>query len=142
MDAKHNDEPDDDGDGNDDQPYLCDDCGEDIHELGDYCMMRTEVWHQVMPTDNGAGKLCIACIEKRLGRKLTYEDFGFVPLNFRVLFSGSNIVRDRMNASGIIAHGLADLGLANLAFGIVDAIAEEDRALNEEDAAEQGESLQ
>lgn len=49
--------------------YACIDCGVNVIEIGDFCMINPSIWNGQLglkETDN----LCIACIEKRLGRKL------------------------------------------------------------------------
>ncbi|WP_161853822.1 hypothetical protein [Bradyrhizobium sp. CCBAU 051011] len=48
---------------------VCLDCGVNVIEIGDYCMLSPKVWRDQL----GLGwddNLCIACIEKQLGRKL------------------------------------------------------------------------
>jgi hypothetical protein len=53
--------------------YLCNDCGVDVLEIGDWCMCVPEVWRDRL----GLGwrdNLCLACLEKRLGRPLTAND--------------------------------------------------------------------
>jgi hypothetical protein len=60
--------------------HTCLDCGVNVIEVGDYCMVQEEIWRDTLALgwdDN----LCIACIEKRLGRRLTPHDlkFGFTP---------------------------------------------------------------
>jgi hypothetical protein len=56
-------------------PTYCFDCGSD----DDYYMLRDEVW---AATGMGRrGHLCIACVEERLGRTLTREDFTDVDVN-------------------------------------------------------------
>ena len=50
--------------------HRCLDCGVNVIEIGDYCMVQSEIWRDQF----GLGwddNLCIACIEKRLGRRLT-----------------------------------------------------------------------
>jgi len=51
----------------------CNDCGVNVIEAGDYCMLRPRIWRDTFGlgiTDN----LCLACIEKRLGRAITVGD--------------------------------------------------------------------
>jgi hypothetical protein len=60
--------------------HKCLDCGVNVIEIGDYCMVRDEIWRDAF----GLGwndNLCMVCIEKRLGRRLTPHDlnFGFTP---------------------------------------------------------------
>jgi hypothetical protein len=68
----------------------CHDCGDRAWaQLRENYMVHREVWHQaciaepVMKDD--CGKLCIRCIERRLGRRLNYTDFGLdAPSNTEV----------------------------------------------------------
>lgn len=57
----------------------CKDCNCDTYgNSKDYYMVHDEIWDK-----HGAGRdmLCIDCLEKRIGRKLVYEDFTDCPLN-------------------------------------------------------------
>jgi len=50
--------------------HRCIDCGVNVIEIGDYCMISPEIWQRKF----GLGwrdNLCIACIERRLGRPLS-----------------------------------------------------------------------
>jgi hypothetical protein len=60
--------------------HKCLDCGVNVIETGDYCMVRNEIWRDTFGLD-WEDNLCIACIEKRLGHRLTAHDlnFGFTP---------------------------------------------------------------
>jgi len=58
--------------------FLCLDCGKDTFR-NEYYMLRNPVWKKANPKIKGM--LCIKCVEKRLGRKLTKKDFADVPLN-------------------------------------------------------------
>ena len=42
-------------------------------------MIHNHLWLQANPS--GTGKLCIGCLEKRMGRRLTPADFTDCPLN-------------------------------------------------------------
>lgn len=56
----------------------CNDCGVDIIALGEYYMLRPEIWE----TQLGLGwndNLCIGCLEARLGRRVSMRDM-FFPL--------------------------------------------------------------
>jgi hypothetical protein len=58
--------------------HRCNDCGVNVIEIGDYCMLLPEIWNDTF----GLGShdnLCIACIEKRLGRRLMAFDFSSFP---------------------------------------------------------------
>ena len=57
-----------------DRPELhryCGDCDADVVELGEWYMVRDEVW----PIHPLGGVLCVACLESRLNRRLAPEDF-------------------------------------------------------------------
>jgi hypothetical protein len=54
-------------------------CRVDTHAIGDYYMLRNEVWVEANP--NVAGQLCVSCVERRLGRPLTPTDFTAAPIN-------------------------------------------------------------
>jgi hypothetical protein len=103
-----------------DKTFLCLDCKIDTAELDEYYLVRDEVWREANP--QGDGMLCISCLEKRLGRELTHDDFAFVPLNLIALFRGSDLLRERMDAAGLITHSLADMSLGDLSFGIANAV--------------------
>ena len=54
--------------------HRCIDCSINVIKAGDYCMLKPDIWENQLGlgrTDN----LCIACIEKRLGRNLKFPDF-------------------------------------------------------------------
>lgn len=74
----------------------CHDCGKDTAiEIGDYYMVSVDIWNRyglgkglVYETQDGgicdwenSGFLCMKCLTKRVGRKLTSKDFIDVPLN-------------------------------------------------------------
>jgi hypothetical protein len=53
--------------------FNCNDCGINVIERGDFCMLQHEIWDDQF----GLGlydNLCLACIETRLGRPLTEHD--------------------------------------------------------------------
>jgi hypothetical protein len=56
----------------------CVDCERDTIELGEYYMIHDHVWP--LPR-RGAGMLCIGCLERRIGRRLTPGDFTDAPIN-------------------------------------------------------------
>jgi hypothetical protein len=58
--------------------YLhCGDCDVDVVARGESYMVRDEVW----PIHHDGGRLCIRCLEARIGRRLTPEDFTDCMLN-------------------------------------------------------------
>jgi hypothetical protein len=53
--------------------FLCLDCGVDTGAIDEEYRVTNELWARVNP--GGEGMLCIGCLEKRLGRELTPDDF-------------------------------------------------------------------
>jgi hypothetical protein len=56
-------------------------------------MVRDHIWESVTKMENGRGRLHCVCLERRLGRSLTYEDFTVPPMcsNYYVgKFSGQD----------------------------------------------------
>lgn len=43
-----------------------------------YYMVKDDIWNKYSQSDN---MLCPDCLEKRMGRKLTFEDLSPAPLN-------------------------------------------------------------
>lgn len=105
--------------------FNCVDCGIDVLVINEYSYMVTDkVWEDAdMPRpskqaceiacllfeaeliskkqlerhlDSG-GKLCIECLEKRIGRELTVNDFNLnVPITIMGATHGSDRLRDRL----------------------------------------------
>ena len=59
--------------------FACLDCGVDTARIDEYYIVTSQVWLSANPVK--AGMLCIGCLEGRLGRNLTPEDFIDCPLN-------------------------------------------------------------
>ncbi|MDO8571929.1 MAG: hypothetical protein Q7R79_04590 [bacterium] len=59
--------------------FLCVDCGIDTGKIHEHYFIKTELWLTVMPTIEGM--LCIGCLEKRLGRRLSKKDFTDARIN-------------------------------------------------------------
>lgn len=55
----------------------CMDCGVNTHD--EYYMVLPEVWAQSV--GHRGGKMCVSCLEARLGRRLTPDDFLACPAN-------------------------------------------------------------
>ena len=83
--------------------HRCVDCEVDTSAIGEYYMVKDEVWGQAW----GAGRrkswrelfgpdiLCIGCLEQQLGRTLTPRDFTDAPIN-KDRDSMSARLRDRL----------------------------------------------
>ena len=59
--------------------WLCKDCKKCISCKGEYYMVTDEVWRQAQ--SDLSGMLCLNCLENRIGRSLTFEDFPDYPIN-------------------------------------------------------------
>jgi hypothetical protein len=57
----------------------CTDCNIDTYANHEYYMLRNDVW--AATGHKQQGYLCIGCVEQRLGRTLTRDDFTDVLLN-------------------------------------------------------------
>jgi hypothetical protein len=57
-----------------DRRFHCGDCDKCTSSIGEYYMVRNEIWAAsgLEPND---GMLCLRCLERRLGRELTLDDF-------------------------------------------------------------------
>jgi hypothetical protein len=68
------------------RPRDCFERGVDLFEIGEFAyMVRRDVWLAAVPWEPGGTFtfLCIGCLEDRLGRQLTAEDFpDDIPMNF------------------------------------------------------------
>lgn len=60
--------------------FACLDCGKDTGKMGEYYMVKHELWRMINPQITGM--LCIGCLEHRFGRKLIHLDFLYAPINF------------------------------------------------------------
>lgn len=61
------------------RPFICLDCSANTMHIDEYYMVTDEIWRAVVP--ERYGMLCIGCLEGRLGRKLSKDDFSDAPLN-------------------------------------------------------------
>jgi hypothetical protein len=57
----------------------CIGCGTNVITQGDYCMLSDSIWNQQLKL-SWDDNLCVACIEKRLGRALSFLDFISFPM--------------------------------------------------------------
>jgi hypothetical protein len=70
---------------------LCGDCGVNTIEIGEYYALRDPVWAETGMEPDG-GMLCIGCVEMRLRRRLTPDDFAPASVNLM----GSERLRSRV----------------------------------------------
>lgn len=52
--------------------FICIDCKVNTSKIGEHYFIKDSIWLSVAPKK---GMLCIGCLEKRLKRKLTKNDF-------------------------------------------------------------------
>lgn len=60
----------------------CADCHSHIYEVA-YYMVYDSIWNLVS-SENEKQRLCLTCLAKRLGRKLTRDDFTNAPCNLAI----------------------------------------------------------
>lgn len=84
----------------------CSDCGIGTITAGEWYMVRNEVWEQawrgrLKPWHRAPGQqiLCIACLERRIGRTLVSCDFSDAPVNALVDGNKSQRLRARLMAT-------------------------------------------
>ena len=58
--------------------FKCLDCGRDTAQMSEYYMVHNRIWKRYGVKH---GMLCIGCLERRMGRKLTKLDFTDAPTN-------------------------------------------------------------
>jgi hypothetical protein len=86
----------------------CVDCGVGTLTLGEWYMVKDDVWEQAWAGRRkswhgkvaGVEVLCIGCLETRLGRTLTASDFTHWPINNPALPNTSTRLRDRLKGWG------------------------------------------
>lgn len=64
---------------NDWKDFLCKDCKVNTHKINEYYGVKDSIWKLAK---GGKSMLCVGCLEVRIGRKLTPEDFSGAPINF------------------------------------------------------------
>jgi hypothetical protein len=79
--------------------FACLDSGTDTNRINEYYVVNNELWLSVNPAD--AGMLCIGCLEKRLGRRLTPDDFEDAPVNTWPTLHRSRRLLDRLGRGKI-----------------------------------------
>jgi len=76
--------------------YDCIDCGSNTRGIDEYYMIQFDLWKEFVPENNSDTMLCLGCLEKRLGRELTPEDFLDCPLNNDEDYDKSNRFLSRL----------------------------------------------
>ena len=86
----------------DERVFGCIDCGVCTNCNGEYYMVYDEVWEAANPKRKGM--LCIGCLETRLGRLLTKDDFTDAPVNDMWLEVGSTRLKNRLTQKSTYAN--------------------------------------
>lgn len=71
--------------------FECLDCNVNTSEIGEYYMVKDELWYSVV--QDGNGMLCFSCLERRIGRPLVITDFTGAPINFMMATTKDFITR-------------------------------------------------
>lgn len=71
--------------------FECLDCNVNTLFIDEYYMVQFPLWAEANPAE--AGMLCIGCLEKRIGRTLTVNDFTEAPINYFCKFAGGTSER-------------------------------------------------
>jgi hypothetical protein len=74
--------------------HRCIDCGVNVIRIGDYCMISSAIWQGRFGL-GWSDNLCIACIEKRLGRPLSLARGDFSTVAWVEGFPLSEILKKR-----------------------------------------------
>lgn len=75
--------------------FLCLDCKVDTGKIGEHYFINTDTWLSVVGSK--IGMLCVGCLEARLSRQLTVEDFPNVTINNVKYERKSQRLMDRLN---------------------------------------------
>jgi hypothetical protein len=77
--------------------WRCLDCKVNTDAIDEYYMLQNEVWAEANPEIDG--KLCISCVERRIGRTLTAADFTSGKINTSTTLCRSPRLIDRLGSS-------------------------------------------
>jgi hypothetical protein len=77
--------------------WRCLDCKVNTDAINEYYMLRNEVWAEANPETDG--KLCISCVERRIGRTMTAADFTGGKINTSTTLRRSPRLIDRLGSS-------------------------------------------
>jgi hypothetical protein len=79
--------------------FYCEDCGECTCCIGEYYMVEDEVWYSAITARSKPDMLCVGCVELRIGRLLTKDDFSDAPLNSLPYWERSERLKTRLEIS-------------------------------------------
>jgi hypothetical protein len=75
--------------------FRCVDCRIDTSTIGECYWLHGHVWAKV----KADGCLCIGCVEKRLGRQLTRQDFDLTDIRNQPIVHQAKRLRDRFGGA-------------------------------------------
>jgi hypothetical protein len=79
--------------------FECVDCAANTMHDGEYYMITDKAWASTGMKPDG-GMLCIGCVEARISRKLTAEDFPNYPINTVFMYGKRSArLQDRLDTS-------------------------------------------
>ena len=81
--------------------FLCMDCSIDTGKAGEHYMLLDEIWNQVCSSP--LGMLCVRCLERRLGRRLTKNDFNNSYINSMNFAPKSAVLSSRLTGEPLEA---------------------------------------
>lgn len=79
--------------------FKCSDCGDCTQCTDEYYMVEDEVWYSAITARSKPAILCIGCLEQRIGRLLTKDDFSDAPLNSMPFWPRSKRLATRLELS-------------------------------------------
>ena len=79
--------------------FQCSDCGVCTHCSAEYYMVEDEVWYSAVTARSKPSILCIGCLERRIDRLLTKDDFSDAPLNSMPFWPRSKRLMARLELS-------------------------------------------
>ncbi len=80
--------------------HKCIGCGVNVIKIGDYCMLSSDLWNRKLGLkwdDN----MCVACIEARIGRKLSLRKHDFTSFPSVEGFPMSNVLANRLGFDAV-----------------------------------------
>jgi hypothetical protein len=80
--------------------HKCIGCGVNVIKIGDYCMLNSDLWKRKLHL-KWEDNMCLACIEARIGRKLSLRKHDFNGCPGIEGFPMSDTLADRLGFSEV-----------------------------------------
>lgn len=84
--------------------FACGDCAACTNCNYEYYMVTDEVWYSAITAMDKFQMLCIGCLEGRLDKLLTSDDFSDAPLNYINRITGSTRLKNRLTNHAAAAN--------------------------------------